>query len=125
MIVVGSTGFGFRANWIVGNVAPYAKRTDPEFYPGFGRLNRIVQHFYGYVDILAAPVSQMLGLKTSVIHEKRSRIRKWFCQRIRIKIIIHVNGIQIIASNDVANNFRDKGSHFRNSRIEIQFIPIF
>ena len=82
-------------------------------------MNFLNQH----VHIIPTPVCPTR--KSATVCCKADIIRKLFSRiRIRIKIVVHVNGIHIIAGHNVAYNLADVFSGLRQPRIKIQLAGI-
>ena len=80
-----------------------SKRRNSKLHPRLALAHRLMDFLYQHIHVVTSPigfitVSATILCKTDIVGEILSRIR------IRIKIIIHVNGIHIITGNNIAYN---------------------
>ncbi|OAV73558.1 hypothetical protein Barb7_02953 [Bacteroidales bacterium Barb7] len=108
-------------------IAVNAKRTDAEAHPGLCQQNGTLQFTHQQVYILPPPIaSPLLGIsagdtvtaETCIIGERIPR------RRIGIEIIIHVNGIHVIAADYIPHDTTDKLPVFGNARVKKQLLVI-
>ena len=100
-----------------------SERRDTEFHPRLALAHRLMDFLYQHIHVVTAPigfitVSATILCKTDIVGKILSRIR------IRIKIIIHVNGIHIITSYNVAHNLTDVFPILGQRRIKIKLSGI-
>ncbi|MPM86276.1 hypothetical protein SDC9_133365 [bioreactor metagenome] len=99
------------------------ERANAEFHPRFELTNGLVYLFNQQIDITSAPIgpaveSTSVTCKAGVVGEIQS------FNGVRIKIIVHVNGIYIITGNNIGYHHADVMSAFRQGRIEKELIAV-
>ena len=80
-----------------------SKRRNSKLHPRLALAHRLMDFLYQHIHVVTSPigfitVSATILCKTDIVGKILSRIR------IRIKIIIHMNGIHIITGNNIAYN---------------------
>ena len=89
-----------------------AERTDPELYPRFYFTHSLMYLFDKDVHIAATPVGFVR--KTSSVTGETVIIGEIFPgNRIRIEVIVHMDGIHIITGNDIGNHHANMLTTFR------------
>ena len=104
-------------------VTIYSERRNTELYPRLALTNCLMKFFDKYIYIVSSPLISV-GKSTTICSEAYV-IRKIFSRiRIRIEIIIHMNGIYVISVYDVAHNLAYILSVVWKSWIEIKLSSI-
>ena len=104
-------------------VAIDTERTYSELHPGLQSANRFMYLLNQNIHVAAAPVG--LIAEAATIARKARVIRKVLSfDGIRIEIIVHVNGIHIIARHDVGYHLTDMVAAFGQCRVEVQLIAV-
>ena len=99
------------------------ERTDTELHPRLYAPNGFMKFLYQNVYIATTPVC--LVVETASVTGKARIIRKIdSLDRIRIKIVVHVDSIYIVAGYNIGNNLADMLTAFGKRRIEINLIAI-
>ena len=117
--VVALQPIGLAAVGVTGLVAPDAEGADAEAHPGLHLLDGIVQLLDEQVHVVAAPV---VPVPTDAILIVRSRIGELSAlDGIGIEIVVHVQCINVIATQDVTHHLIDKVTTLGQTRVEVQF----
>ena len=104
-------------------IAVDTERTHAELHPGFQSADRLMYFLNENIHITAAPVR--LIAETATIACKAGIIREILSlDRIGIEIIVHVNGIHIIARHDVGYHLTDMIAAFGKRRVEVKLVAI-
>ena len=104
-------------------IAVDTERTHAELHPGFQSADRLMYFLNENIHITAAPVR--LIAETAAIACKAGIIREILSlDRIGIEIIVHVNGIHIIARHDVGYHLTDMIAAFGKRRVEVKLVAI-
>ena len=104
-------------------VAIDAKGRDTEFHPRLHLTDGLVQLLDECIYIIAAPVG--LVIKAASVTGKAGIVRKIdSLNRVRIEIVVHVDGIDIVARNDIAHYQTDMTATFGQGRVEVNLVAI-
>ena len=122
-VIIILQALGLAAKRVTAFVPVNAKRGNSELHPRLDFTNRLMQFLNQYIHIAAAPVGLIAETtaktcKAGIIGEVLS------LNRIRIKVIVHMNGIHIIAGNDVAHHHADVPAALGQRRVKIQLVAI-
>ena len=122
-VIVVLQAFGLTAKRVTAFIPVNAKRRNPELHPRLDFTNCFMQFLNQHIHVAPAPVSFIAETsaktcKTCIVREILS------LNGIRIKVIVHMNGIHIIAGNDVAHHHADVPAALRQCRVKIQLVAI-
>ena len=121
VVVLQSVGVATRTIRRALLVAVNAERADTETYPRFGQQDGPFQIPNQLVDVGTSP-SAPLGCLISFaqsIFLKTFVVREWHtCDGIGIKIVVHVNGVHIITTDNVAYDAANELPAFRQAGVE-------
>jgi len=124
MVVIGDSCFGGRPFRVLVPVAPHPEGTDAEFDPGLDGFNGIAQGLDEDIDIFPAPALLFRSGESPVIQGKGVVIGEGFLGGIGIEIVIHVDAVDVVTADDIA----DDGGHMRpggrDSGVHDQFVAI-
>ena len=100
-----------------------AERRHAELHPRLRVAHCLVNLLYQHVHVVAPPVapvgeSPSVCRETQVVGKLLSRIR------IRIEIVVHVDGINVVPAHDVAHDFADVSARFGQSGVEVKLSGI-
>ena len=104
-------------------VAVNAEGANTELYPRLALAHGFVYFFDEHIHIISTPIA-FVGISTAVLSET-GIIGKVFARiGVGVEIIVHVDGIDIIAVYDVAYNLADVLAVFGKGRVEVQLVGI-
>ena len=122
MVVVLQT-VGLATAWVVGNIAPDTERRDTKLDLRVDAHDGVVDLLDGHIDIVATPITYIV--KTTWISRKSLCIRKILtCHRIRIEIVVHVDGLDIVAGNEVSYHLAEEITCLLEMRSEVPLCTI-
>ena len=122
-VIVILKAIGFASIRIALLVAVNTERRHTELHPRFTFTHGFVYFLDQHIYIVTTPIRNVT-ISTTVLGKCRI-VRKFFSRiRIRIEIVVHVKGIDVITAHDVTNNLADVLAVFRKPRIEIQLSSI-
>ena len=117
--VITLQAIGFAAVRVTCLITPNAKGADAKTHPGFDFLNGVVHLLNEQVHVMAAPI---VLIPTNAVQVIRSRIGELgSLDRIGIEIIVHVQGIDIIAHQDIPDHSINKVAALGQAWVEIEF----
>ena len=101
-------------------VAPDAEWADTKLHPRLHLLQGVVKLFDEQVHIVAAPVAFVGPTFSLSVFLPRCAVGKFYaCHWVRVEVVVHVNGIHIVAVDDVAHHHVDEVATFGQSRVEV------
>ena len=99
-----------------------SKGADSEADPRFAGLDNFAQFFDQQIHILPSPIA---SLHTVSIAGITVVVGKFAARNgIRIKIVVHVNGIDIVASYNIVDHLADELAAFGQTRVEVELLAI-
>ena len=107
---------GLAAARVAGDVSPHAKRTDAEAHPRLFVDNHLVQSFNEQVDVTAAPVA---AVHAATIAGIAFVVGKFVLSGVRVEIVVHVYGINVVAAHNVAHHIADEFAALGQTRFEV------
>ena len=93
-------------------------------HAGFGIYDNLLNVLYYYIHIVSSELLNTLKLVFAIFLIFRIIIHAFAFFQRRVEIIIHMNGIHIITSNNIAHNLTNIFSVFGQSRIKIKLTSI-
>ena len=106
-LVVVLKSVGLATTRVVLLIAPDTKWRDTKLYLWFDTIDGIAHLLNGQVYVVATPITYVV--KTTWVFGKCLSIWELLTRnRIRIEIVIHVNGLYIVSSNEVCHHFAEK-----------------
>lgn len=116
--VVALQPIGLAAVGVTGLVAPDAEGADAEAHPGLHLLDGIVQLLDEQVHVVAAPVALVPSDAVGVITGRIGKVNPF--DRIGIKVVVHVDGINIISLQDVAHHAVDEVAALGQAWVKVE-----
>ena len=113
----------FTTQRIVLLVTVNTERTDTEFHPRFQATDGFMNLLDQYVHVASAPVGTV-GESSAVTGKARIIGEVDTLCRIRIKVVVHMDGIHIVTRNNVCHHHTDVTAALGQCRIKIQLIIV-